>query len=459
MDALGLAILFLILALAVALLLARWPVAAPLGLYACLLPFDAVLDIGQAGSLHIHLTWAIAAAVAGILLVRGLLRRSFVRPPSAALWPSLIVFWGLMSALWAINTERAVFRVPVIALLLVLYLAAACVSVSEKELEQMGWLAMLGGCLAAAISLYQLFHGISYASSHPNLGMEYVHELSGRGTLVVGDRQTNPNDLAATLILPLSLALGFLSSARTWVRYFFIMGVCAVIAAAIYKTGSRGGLLGTAVVLLVFLWRSPVNRRLTMPVAAVGTILLVAPQIFFSRFSSALADRGSGRLDIWQVGLWAMGHYTFVGAGLDCFPDVYNRYAYAAAHFEGYNRASHNIYLGMTVELGVIGILLLLGTVTKHYLLTANDHRADPDESSRLRFTSYEATFGGLLMCGFFSDLFWEEYFWFALMLLVMGARARQLRQSNHLPASMPQHRSVVHPESESLGVNSSSYI
>ena len=442
MDALSLAILFLILALAVALLLARWPVAAPLGLYACLLPFDAVLDVGQAGSLHIHLTWAIAAAVAGILLLRGLLRRSFVRPPSAALWPSLIVFWGLMSALWAINTEKAVFRVPVIALFLVLYLAAACVSVSEKELEQMGWLAMLGGCLAAAISLYQFYHGISYASSHPNLGMEYVHELSGRGTLVVGDRQTNPNDLAATLILPLSLTLGFLSSARKSVRYFFIMGVGAVIAAAIYKTGSRGGLLGAAVVLLVFLWRSPANRRTMMPLAVVGTILLVAPQTFFSRFSSALADRGSGRLDIWQVGLWAIGRYTFIGAGLDCFPDVYNRYAYAAAHFEGYNRASHNIYLGMTVELGVIGILLLLGTVTVHYLLTADGHRANPDESSRVRLTSYEATFGGLLMCGFFSDLFWEEYFWFALMLLVMGGASSTTsskQRFTHRHASTPQ--------------------
>lgn len=459
MDALSIAILFLILALVVALLLVRWPVAAALGLYATLLPFDAVLDIGQAGSLHIHLTWAIAAAVAGILLVRGLLRRSFVCPPSAVLWPGLIVFWGLMSSLWAINTERAIFRAPVIALFLVLYLAAACVPISEEELEHMDWLAILGGCLAAAISLYQLYHGVSYAPSHPNLGMEYAHELSGRGTLVVGDRQTNPNDLAATLILPLSLALGFLSSARTWVHYSFIAGVGALIAAAIYKTGSRGGLLGALVVLLVYLCRSPASRRLVMPLAAVGTVLLVRPQIFFSRFSSALADRGSGRLDIWQVGLWAIGRYTFVGAGLDCFPDAYNQFAYAAPHFEGYNRASHNIYLGMTVELGVIGILLLLATLSGHYLLTVNGHRADPEESSRLRLTSYEAAFGGLLMCGFFSDLFWEEYFWFALMLLVMGARARQLRQSNHLHASVPQRRSIVHPESESLGFNSSTYV
>jgi len=434
-DTLSLAILFLILALAVALLLARWPVAAPLGLYAGLLPFDVVLDIGQAGSLHIHLTWAIAATVAGILLVRGLLGRNFVRPPYAVLWPSLIVFWGVISALWAINTERAVFRVPVIAVFLVLYLAAACVPVSEKELEVMGWLAMLGGCVAATTSLYELFHGISYAASYLKIKKEYVHELSGRGTLVVGDRQTNPNDFAATLILPLSLALGLLPSARTWVRYFFLMGVGAVISAAIYKTGSRGGLLGTMVVLLVYLWRSRANRRLMMPLAAVGVILLVAPQTFFWRFSSAVADRGSGRLDIWQVGLQAVGNYTFIGAGLDCFPDVYNRYAYAAAHFAGYNRASHNMYLGMAVELGVVGILLLLGTLIGHYLLTANGHRADPDESSRLRLASYEGSFLGLLMCGFFSDLFWEEYFWFALMLLVMGVRVRELHQNNSLPA------------------------
>ena len=432
MESPDLAILFLVFALAGALLLARRPVAASLGIYAFLLPFDSVLSIGQAGSIHLHFIWFVAAAVCGILLVRGLLGRGFVRPPHAVLWPSLIVFWGMMSAWWAINTEKAVFRLPIIALFLILYLAAACVRVSEKELAMIGWLAILGGCVAATAGLYELHQGRSFLPSHPNLGTgPVVYEPTGRETLVLAGRQTDPNELAATLILPLSLAMGSLLSSRSWMRRMFLMGLVALIAAGVYKTQSRGALVGAAVVLLVYLWRSPVRRRLILPIAAVGGIILARPGMLLSRVGEVSADRGSGRLDIWQVGWQALRTSPILGVGVDCYADAYNQYSYAAANFMGFNRAPHNTYLGTAVELGVVGGLLLLATLAGHYLLTANGRRGDLDDSSRLRLISYEGAFWGLLVCGFFLDLFWQAYFWFTLMLLVMGARVRQVLQPN----------------------------
>jgi O-antigen ligase len=419
-----------VVALAVAVLLARWPVGASLGVYAFLLPFDSVLNIGQEGSLHLHLTWFVAAAASAVLLVRGILGRCFVRPPFAVLWPCLIVFWAVMSAGWAINTENSVFRLPVIALFLILYLTAAYIRVTEKELAVIGCLAMLGGCVAAATSLYELSHGQSFLPSHPDLGTGVEeYELSGRGTLIAGDRETNPNTLAATLILPLSLAVGFLLSSGAWLRRFLLMGVVALIAASICATMSRGGLIGAAVVLLVYLWRARARGRLLMPAAAAGTIILTMPDMFFSRIWGAAADRGAGRLDIWGVGLWAFRHYAVLGAGLDCFPDAYNQYSYTAVHFMGFNLAPHNAYLGTAVELGTVGILLLLAVLTAHFLLAAKLRRADSDESSRLRWLAYEAAYWALLACGFFLDLFWEEYFWFALMLLIIGVRVQEARQ------------------------------
>jgi O-Antigen ligase len=423
LDAPGLVIIFFVLAVAAGLLLARWPVAASLGIFAFLLPFDSVLNIGQAGSVHLHFTWFIAALAGGVLLVRGFLGRSFVLPPHTVLWPSLIVFWGVMSVWWAIDPDKALFRLPVLALFLFLYLATACVRMSEKELVLVGWLVILGGCVAAAVSLYELHQGQSFLPSHPNLGTgPEVYELSGRETLALGARETDPNELAASLILPLSLAVGIVLSSGSNIRRFLSMGMVGLIGASLYKTGSRGGMLGATVVFLVYLWRSPMRRRLALPIAVVGSFILARPGMLLSRMGEASADRGSGRLDIWGVGWWALGRYPILGAGLDCFPDVYNQYSYAAANFMGFNRAPHNSYLGTAVELGLVGGFLLLASLTGHYLLTANARRANSDESSRLRLIAYEAAFWGLLVSGLFVDLFWQGYFWFTLMLLVMGA-------------------------------------
>jgi len=413
-----------VLVLAVVLLLARWPVAVSLGTYAFLLPFDSVLILAQAGRFHLHLTWFLGAAAAGIMLSAELLGRRFVRPPRTALWLSLIVFWAAMSSLWAINTEASLFRLPLLGLLLLLYLAAVSTRASEIELDTIAWLAVLGGCCAAAVSLYGYSHGEWWA---------------GRETLSVGERGTNPNTLGATLILPLSLAVGLVLSSRTWLRRLLLMGLVAVIGASIFATMSRGTLVATAVVFLFYLWQSRVRWRVLVPITVLGVIVLAAPQVFFLRLGQAFADRGSGRLDVWEVGLQALRHYAILGAGLDCFPDAFSEYVRTAPNFVGFDRAPHNIYLGTWVELGVVGLILLLSTIRGHLLLAAKACRAASDESSRLRLISYEAACLGLLASGFFLDILWEEYFWLTLMLLVMAVRARQASGKTVYLRSLPR--------------------
>lgn len=405
-------------ALAILLLVARWPVGASLGMYAFLLPFDSVLISGQMGGIHLHLTWLVGAAAGAILLTIGLVGRGFVHPPRPALWLSMIGFWAAMSCLWAINTGAAIFRLPLIGLLLLLYLAAVSVRASEKELAMVVWLAILGGCAAAGVSLYGYSQGEMWGATYG--------QAFGRGTLSVGERVTNPNTLGATLILPLSLAVGLLLSSRSRFRWLLLTGSIALIGASIYATMSRGTLVAIAVVFLVYIWQTQPPRRVLASITVLGVIILAMPQFFHSRLGESLADRGAGRLDIWVVGLRALKHYAVLGAGLDCFPDAFREYVHTAPNFTGFARAPHNVYLGTWVELGIVGFLLLLSAVRGHLHLATKACRIDPHESSRLQLISYEAAFLGLLASGFFLDLLWEEYFWLTLMLLVMGARTRQ---------------------------------
>jgi len=393
-------------------------------MYAFLVPFDAVLIGGQAGHIHLHATWFVAIAGCGILSTIGLLGRGFVRPPQAALWLSLFVFWAVVSSAWAIRSEIAPFRLPELLLLLLLYLVAVSSRVTQRELDTIVWLAVLGGSVAASISLYQFSQGQYFVPP------DAPQIETGRAALSAGGSATEPDALGATLILPFSLAAGILLSSRTWLNRLFMIGCVGLIGTCIYASMSRGAVIAIAVVVLIYIWRSRAKPRVWVLFLLMGGSMAAMPGLFVSRFQDSLADRGAGRIDIWENGLQALRHYGILGAGLDRFPDAYNEFIYVSSEYRGISRASHNIYLRTGVELGIVGITLLALILWRHLLRTTEAYRGDLDESSRFRLISYEAACWGLLVQGFFYDLLWEEYLWLAWMLLIMATRARQVSRA-----------------------------
>src|SRR5215469_3522138 len=153
------ALLAIVASMAIALLLVRSPVGGALGLFGFLLPFDTVLVLAQVGRLQIHITWIVGAAAGVILLLIAKLANRLTMPPPAAAWLGLLIFWAVLSYFWALNAEKAVFRLPVLALLLFLYFAASSIRPTEKEMETIIWLVIVGGFLAAVISIYGFSRG------------------------------------------------------------------------------------------------------------------------------------------------------------------------------------------------------------------------------------------------------------------------------------------------------------
>jgi O-antigen ligase len=419
--------------MAIALLLVRSPVGGALGLFGFLLPFDAVLVLGQVGRLQIHITWIAGAAAGVILLLIAKLGNRLTTPPQAAGWLGLFIFWAVLSYFWALNAENAVFRLPILALLLFLYFTASSICPTEKEMATIIWLVIIGGFLAAAVSLYGFSRGDWWTSP---LAGHTPRQLSGRETLAIGDRMTDPNVLGASLILPLSLAVCTWLSSRTWRRRLLLFGLTGVIGASILATMSRGAIAAVAIVFAVLIWRSGARRRVLLPLVIMGGIVMSMPDLP-KRLMQTQSDRGAGRFDIWHVGLSAFRHYALFGAGQDCFPDAFNQYVQTAPHFVGYSRAPHNIYLGTGVELGVVGLVLLLGAIVRHLRLAAKGRHAVRDEALRLRLVSFQAALWGLLVCGFFLDILWDEYFWLTLILMVMTVHSRK-------PRWEPAHRDLV---------------
>lgn len=384
----------------------RWPVQISLGVYAFLIPFDPILVLGG-GTTGPTLTKLAGVAAAAILLGTGLIGRRLVRPPQAALWWFLFILWGALSALWAVDTEEVLLRLPTAVSLLFLYLVVVSVNVSEKELSSVYLFIVLGGIVASGCTIYLYQEGIFSGEG-------------GRTSLVFGEQEANPNALSFSLVLPIALAIySYAMSLRLWNKVLYLATI-AVMMAGFFLTMSRGPLAGLLVFFLAYSVLSSNKRRLIYPLGLLVLVALMMPETFYGRLNLFRDPSGAGRLVIWQVGWLAVKEYWVLGAGLSNFPLAYNQFAQAASGFLGYGKGGHNIYLTAIVELGVVGLAILVYAMWSHLRRLKEAVVSFPGNQGQAR-NVIEAACLGIMVSAFFRDVIWSKAFWLPWMLMILA--------------------------------------
>jgi O-antigen ligase len=391
-------------AAAVALVLVR-PVPIALGAFALLCPFDEIAVLGE-GKSGTTINWFVGAGAAVILVMAGFMGRRWKRPQQSALWWSAFVLWGVVTAVWALD-QRIVFeRFLTSSALLVLYLAAVSVRVSKKEFIWIAALAILGGVIASSYTVLAFYRGTYY---------------EGRASLITAGREADPNQFALSLIVPISLAVaGFLASGRRLAKIAAAIAL-VIMTLALLLTMSRGALVALAAVAICYVSKLKLNWRIVVPIALLLTLLLAMPQNFFLRVERGAQTGGAGRVDIWLASVNALKQYGLLGAGLSNFPRVYDNYAGDAPKVMGFSRAPHNIYLGMWVELGIVGLLFFLNAIRLQFRAANQCGYATP--LSYLAVLAPQAGCWGLLAGGFFLDIVWRKVFWLGWILLAISAQ------------------------------------
>jgi O-antigen ligase len=165
--------------------------------------------------------------------------------------------------------------------------------------------------------------------------------------------------------------------------------------------------------LLVLLYRMRARWQVVAVIVLLLILTLAVPDAFYSRIDAVISRddaTGSGRLDIWRVGVQAIERSGFVGVGLDNFPELFNRYAFS---HRGFN--AHNIYLMVLIELGVVGLALMLAAIGSHLLDVRSTRKTG---HSGVALTAIEAACVGQLMSAVFADYLWIKSFWFGWTLL-----------------------------------------
>lgn len=400
------------------------PVLFPFSLFAFLTPFDALLALngGSGGTL----TALLGAASAAAFLFYGVRTKRFSDPDaSVAVW-FIYTLWIVASAFWAIDSNLTLTLLPTALQLFGLYAVVSLVRVQDREMLTVLKFTAAGGVAAALYLIYLTHTGIA------------VHQ--DRAFLRTNGYYWNPDFLSTALILPVMIAItGAIWSRNGFARFACLAGV-GIILVAMILTGARGPQLGVLCAVCYLIVRDPHRWKLVSACGGLGALAAIfyGPSLA-SRWAQAATDGGAGRMDIWRVGWLAFKHNWLYGAGFNNFQQAYNRVFLQV--FQplniGWSHDSHNIVVGNAVELGIIGLSLLLFGWYTQFRALRHVRADDPRFPIRL---SLEAAIIGLFVAGLFADIMIVKCSWLAFMLVNLARNATAPSRAPVAAVRIPQH-------------------
>jgi putative inorganic carbon (HCO3(-)) transporter len=399
--------------------------AAGLGLFT-ILAFFSVITAGSNLTV-IKMAGLALAAVAAVRILRSHGQAgNLLRDHPWLAWLAIALgMWSIASMMWALSASTAetngVRLVEGLVLIFVVYGSVRSVS----DLRMVLWSFMLGALLAAA-------YGIIHGPTNPNA----VSRLSGG----VGD----PNELAACLVPALAFALGlYITSKRGWER-LAVVGCAAVVTPALFLTQSRGGLVAlVAMVIVGILCAGRLRRRALVLTAIVAGVGLTYFTIFATAAATARvssAGDGTGRVDLWSVAIKMFQNHPLGGVGSGNFPNAAPAYTPGTISLPRFDlilytpEVTHNTYLQMAAELGVVGLVVFVGLVGLSLYVAVKALRRLPEKDSEVawlvRSTIVAAV--GMFTAYFFFSAQYEKQLWLILGLLaIVPAVTRPFRQIN----------------------------
>lgn len=367
-----------VLAIAVGVLLTRSP-ALGIGLVAATLfvplaltnlplaialwvPLVAIEYAQIAGRAPYLATLVIVGAFAGVQLRSGASGdRAKIAPGAWAL--AALLLWMTFSALWArdVGVVLAGLREYLVAAAALVVLSSSLVRAEQIALVALAFVA--GSVLSVLVGLAGVGTPVSTTAN--------AFDAATRGRLSGG--AGDPNYLAAMLIPAIALAVALLKHYRDLLTRVGLAVSLIVMVYGLALTESRGGFLAAIVAVVLSIAIAP--RRGWAVATAVATLALTGALLSTSpgalqRVTSV--DRGgNGRSDLWTVAWRMVEDHPLEGVGLGNYVVRSREYALRRPGALTFSEliivdkplVTHNLYLQMLAELGVVGLALLLGVI------------------------------------------------------------------------------------------------
>ena len=234
-----------------------------------------------------------------------------------------------------------------------MYFVVANTVNTKRKLHWFMAVAIASCFVVAAIGVVQNFFGDNLG--HAWLDEEMFEDISVRVYSTLG----NPNVLGEYLILIIPVIMAMIWSCKGFLARLYYLGVLGVSCLCLVFTQSRGCWIGIIVGLGVYIFI--VNKRyISLLFAGALASPFVMPQSIVDRFTS-IGDTSdsstSYRVFIWLGTFMLLKDFWLYGIGIgeEAFARIYPFYSYSNI----YAPHSHNIYLQLIVEMGVVGLVVM----------------------------------------------------------------------------------------------------
>jgi O-antigen ligase len=374
------------------------------------LPSSSALSLAKGVGLLLAVAWLARFSF------RGNEERDFFADHPYLTWVLIAFFgWATVSLLWATQTGTGITALsryaPNILLLPIAYTAVR----TRRNLTLVLGAIVVGAVLAASFGILQ----------PPASGLI---EESSRASGTVGD----PNELAAFLLVGLALAAGFALGRKHSPMVRFAAGLAVPLCAAgIFLSLSRGGLVALGALMVA---GTVCAGRWRIAITAILVTVIAGGALYFTQLAPLPARErvtttagGSGRSDLWKLGLRMVRAHPVTGVGVGNFQAVSADYvlqpgtlARAELVFSEAPKVTHNTYLEVMAELGVPGFLLFMSVVVSCLACAlraahAWAARADPTMEALARGAFLGLV--GMLVADFFISDMYTKLLWVMLAL------------------------------------------
>ena len=264
----------------------------------------------------------------------------------------LLLGWVILSC---VNTKypsesfRGIFKVVEYSLI---FIIMATNIWEEKQIKRFLYVIVGSVMLMVVNGIYQYFIGEGFIRHRTLIPEDYLHRISSSFI--------HPNDFGVYLLVVCTILIALLLSKSTRMKdktMFFISLVASSVC--LFLTRSRGAWLSFSASFLV-LGATKTKRLLATFLALLLVIFLILPYSVQERIFS-LTDVKSGttweRVMLWKGTINMIKVHPILGFGVNTYSRNFPKYKPGEYPDVRY---SHNCYLHMASEIGIVGALIFL---------------------------------------------------------------------------------------------------
>jgi O-antigen ligase len=306
---------------------------------------------------------------------------------------------------------------------------------------------LISGLLIALIGFVQYIHPFVWiasaqtveAASSVNAGMD-LSLLEWQGFQRIESLTGTPNFLGLTMQILLPYAVLWTWRQQTQLRVLAGAALAAALAAALMLSFTRGVMLTTAVIVMPLL-ALRLGLRRTLPYLAAGAVLLGVVvgvwEPLRARIGSTLvevlssdpATAAGWRVAVLPIGLQMFLDHFWTGVGIGQQRSLWRHYAPTSVFTPGTETQLpiHNGYLAIAIDLGVLGLTLLVVLLALGWLrlrrLQSGFEAAGMRDMADLACASEIAWIAMVANIMMYPGLENFRYFW--VLLAVVGGLSR----------------------------------